>query len=75
MTSIAAWLLTVCGVGLVGIGGFFVVARPPLLPEEARFMRSTSEEISGAIPGLNSWLRRVSWVLGGYIATTGVRVL
>jgi len=42
MTSIAAWLLTVCGIGLVGIGGFFVVAHPPLLPEDARFMGSAT---------------------------------
>lgn len=75
MTSFAAWLLSVCGIGLVGIGGFFVVARPPLLPEDARFMGSTTEEISGAIPGLDSWLRRVFWVLGGYVAMTGLLVL
>lgn len=75
MTVIAAWLLTICGVSLVGIGGFFVVARPPLLPEDARFMGSTTEMISDAAPGLSSWLRRVFWVLGGYIATTGVLVL
>ena len=34
-------------------------------------MGSTSEEISGAIPGLNSWLRLVFWVLGGRVAATG----
>jgi len=72
MTSIAAWLLTVCGISLAGIGVFFVVARPPLLPEDARFMRSTTEEILGAVPRLGSWLRHVFWVLGGYIATTGL---
>jgi len=74
MTSIAAWLLTICGISLVGIGGFFVMGRPALLPEDARFMRSTTEQISGAVPGLGSWLRRVFWVLGGYIATTGLLV-
>jgi hypothetical protein len=75
MTSIAAWLLTVCGISLVGIGGFFVMGRPPLLPEDARFMNSTTQEISGAVPRLGSWLRHVFWVLGGYIATTGLLVL
>jgi len=75
MTSIASWLLTVCGISLVGIGGFFVVGRPPLLPEDARFMSSTTEEISDAVPGLGSWLRHVFWVLGGYVATTGLLVL
>lgn len=75
MTSIAAWLLTLCGISLVGMGGFFVVGRPPLLPEDARFMSSTTADIYGAVPGLGSWLRHVFWVLGGYIATTGFLVL
>jgi hypothetical protein len=75
MTSIAAWLLTICGISLVGIGGFFVLARPALLPEDARFMNSTTGEISDAVPGLGRWLRRVFWVLGGYVATTGFLVL
>ena len=72
MTSIAAWLLTVCGISLVGIGGFFVVARPPLLPEDAEFMGSTADDITAAVPGLGTWLRHVFWVLGGYAATTGL---
>lgn len=75
MTSLSAWLLTFCGVSLVGIGGFFIAARPPLLPEDARFIGSTPQEISGAVPGLGNWLRHVFWVLGGYIATTGIFVL
>lgn len=75
MTTIAAWLLTFCGISLVGIGGFFILARPPLLPEDARFMGSTTEEILASLPRLSSWLRHVFWVLGGYIATTGVLVL
>ncbi|WP_404380343.1 hypothetical protein LL946_10365 [Knoellia locipacati] len=75
MTSIAAWLLTICGISLVGIGGFFVLARPALLPEDARFMNSTRREISDAVPGLGRWLRRVFWVLGGYVAATGFLVL
>lgn len=75
MVSLSAWLLTFCGIGLVGIGGFFIAGRPPLLPEDARFISSTPEEISGAVPGLGNWLRHVFWVLGGYVATTGVFVL
>jgi len=73
--SLAAWILTGCGVGLVLIGVFFLAARPPLLPEDARFMGSTVEHILDAVPDLSMWLRRVFWVLGGYIATTGVLVV
>ena len=75
MSSVAAWLLTACGVALIFIGGFFLAARPPLLPENARFMNSTIEQIVVAVPALTTWLRRVFWVLGGYVATTGVLVV
>lgn len=75
MTSVAAWLLTACGVTLVLVGGFFIAGRPPLLPEDARFMGSTAEHIVDAVPALPRWLQRVFWVLGGYIATTGVLVV
>ena len=75
MASVATWLMTACGFALVLIGGFFLAARPPLLPEEARFIGSTVEHIADALPALGAWLRRVFWVLGGYIATTGVLVV
>lgn len=59
MTSVAAWLLTACGGALVLIGSFFLTVRPPLLPEDARFMGSTAEQVVDAVPGLTRWLRRV----------------
>jgi hypothetical protein len=74
VTSVAAWILAACGAALVITGVFFLGARPPLLPEDARFMGSTVEHILGAVPALSIWLRRVFWVLGGYIAATGVLV-
>jgi len=51
-------------VAMVLIGAFFVAARPPLLPEDARYMRTTVGAIVGAVPELSSWLRLVFWVLG-----------
>lgn len=75
MTSVAVWLLTACGVALVLIGGFFLMARPPLLPEDARYMGSTVEHLVDVVPALSRWLRRVFWVLGGYIITTGLLVV
>jgi len=75
MRSVAVWLLTACGVALVLIGGFFLTARPPMLPEDARYMGSTVEHLVDVVPALSRWLRRVFWVLGGYIITTGVLVV
>jgi hypothetical protein len=74
VTSLAAGILTGCGTALVLIGTFFLVARPPLLAEDARFMGSTVEHLADAVPALTRWLRRVFWVIGGYIATTGLLV-
>ncbi|MBA4115669.1 MAG: hypothetical protein H0X71_04380 [Rubrobacter sp.] len=74
MTTVAAWLLTLCGLVLVGIGGYFVLARPALLPEDARFMGAAPAALLKAAPGLSRWLKHVFWVMGGYIASTGVLV-
>jgi RsiW-degrading membrane proteinase PrsW (M82 family) len=38
-------------------------------------MGVTREHIDEAVPALARWLRRVFWVLGGYIATTGLVVM
>jgi hypothetical protein len=70
----AAWMLTLSGLALVGMGGYFVFARPALLPEDTRFMDTTLEELLKAAPGLSRWLKRVFWVMGGFIASTGVLV-
>lgn len=75
MISVAVWVLTGCGVALVLVGVFFLVVRPPLLPEDARYMGSTVEDLAVLVPGLSRWLRRVFWVMGGYIIATGVLVM
>jgi hypothetical protein len=56
------------------MGGYFAV-RPALLPEDARFMGTTPSALLEAAPGLSRWLKRVFWVMGGYIAATGVLVV
>lgn len=71
---LAAWLLTFCGVALVGIGAYFVFARPAVLPEDFRFIGTTQPDLNAAVPGLARWLKRVFSVMGGYIASTGVLV-
>jgi hypothetical protein len=74
VTAVAAWILTLSGAALIGMGGYFV-ARPALLPEDARFMGTTPSALLEAAPGLSRWLKRVFWVMGGYIASTGVLVV
>ena len=54
------------------LGLYFVFLRPPLLPEDPRFMGTTLEEVQASAPGLQIWLRRVFWVMGGYMFSTGL---
>ena len=65
-------MLTACGVWFVGLGLYFIVLRPPLLPEDPRFMGTTLEQIRISVPGLEAWLRKVFTVMGGFIAGAGV---
>ena len=71
----ATWMLAGCGVWLVALGLYFIVLRPPLLPEDTRFMGSSLEQVRAALPGLEGWLQRVFTVMGGFIAGTGVLTL
>ena len=65
-------MVVACGAWLVGLGFYFVVLRPPLLPEDVRFMGIATEQARAALPGLESWLSKVFIVLGGFIAGAGV---
>lgn len=71
----AAAILALGGVILMGMGAYFVFVRPPLLPEDLRYMGASLAEIQAAAPGLFQWLQKVFWVMGGYIFTTGLLTL
>lgn len=64
--------LALGGVILMGMGMYFGFFRPPLLPEDARFIGASLTLIQNAIPGLQPWLVRVFGVLGGFIFATGL---
>lgn len=68
------WLIRACAIWLVGLGVYFIVVRPSLLPEDARFMGATQEQIAALLPGLQSWLQHVFTVMGGFMTGTGVLV-
>ena len=56
----------------MGMGAYFALLRPPLLPEDARYVGAPLAQIQGAIPGFLSWASRVFAVLGGYMFATGL---
>ena len=70
--QVSAGMLIACGVWLVGLGLYFIVLRPPLLPEDPRFMGTTLAQIRTAVPGLERWLQKVFTVMGGFMASAGV---
>ena len=69
---IASVVLALGGVILMGMGLYFGFLRPPLLPEDLRFMGASLTQIQTTLPGLELWLVRVFRVLGGYMFATGL---
>ena len=70
--SLSSILIAPSGILLVGVGFYFLFLRPPLLPEDIRFMSLTPSELQLVGSRLASWLTYVFRVMGGYIAATGV---
>ena len=68
-------VLTLGGFLLILLGIYFILLRPPLLPEDPRYIGSTLSEINKNTPGLSTWLQKVFWVMGGYIFTTGLLII
>ena len=67
--------LALGGISLVGMGCYFLLLRPPLLAEDARYMGTSLPALQAAVPELGPWLQKVFWVLGGYMAATGALTL
>lgn len=69
---ISTFLFITCGIWLIGLGLYFIFLRPPLLPEDLRYMETTIGDIQSAIPGLERWTNRVFTVMGGFMMGSGV---
>jgi hypothetical protein len=68
-------VLALCGSILMGMGLYFVFLRPPLLPEDLRFLGISLSTIWMMAPLLLVWLRRVFWVMGAFLFTCGLLTL
>ena len=68
----SATALALGGAILVALGLYFIFLRPPMLPEDPRFMGTTLAQVLATMPGLPVWLRRVFWVMGGFMVATGL---
>ena len=67
----AAALIGACAAYQLMLGAYFVAFRPPLLPEDLRFLGATAERLIGDLPRLERWLGLVFVVLGGQMAALG----
>jgi len=65
-------VLILAGIILVGVGLYFILLRPPLLPEDVRYMDLPLAQLDILRPRLELWLTHVFRVMGGYILATGV---
>ncbi|HEY3179570.1 MAG TPA: hypothetical protein VGL25_11885 [Casimicrobiaceae bacterium] len=48
----SSMVLALVGVVLMGLGLYFVLLRPPLLPEDLRYMGTSLAEVQTHVPGL-----------------------
>jgi hypothetical protein len=65
-------VLILAGVALIGVGLYFIFLRPPLLPEDLRYLALPAAQLDIVRPRLSVWLTHVFTVLGGYAVATGV---
>lgn len=70
--TISSILLAAAGSTLVIMGLYFILVRPPLLPEDVRYMALPVAHIDAVKPALEPWLSHVFQVMGGYVLATGV---
>ena len=70
--TLSSILLALAGTTLVIAGLYFVLLRPPLLPEDVRYMGLSSAEVDAVRPRLEAWLTQVFRVMGGFVIATGV---
>ena len=64
--------LALGGFILIGLGLYFIFLRPPLLPEDLRYIGASLTQVQNTLPELQIWLSRVFGVLGGYMIATGL---
>ena len=69
---LSSLVLATAGVALVGTGFYFILLRPPLLPEDLRYMGQTAAQFDTVRPRLEAWLTLVFRVMGGHVLATGV---
>jgi hypothetical protein len=74
-TPVFELIFIVCGIWLIGLGLYFAILRPALLPEDLRYIGASVQDIQATTPGIVGWLHRVFTVMGGFIMGAGVLLI
>lgn len=69
---LSALILALARILLDGMGLYFIFVRPPLLPEDMRYIGLPAAQLEIVRLNLEAWLRQVFLVLGGYVLATGI---
>lgn len=75
LLRVSRWLFVANGIWLIALGGYFMLMRPALLPEDLRYLGSSAIQVQTLLPQLAPWLRNVFTVMGGFMAGCGVLVI
>jgi hypothetical protein len=70
--SLSSILLLLFGIYLLFMGSYFLLLRPPLLPEDLRYMGASQAQLEMAAPRLTAWLTQVFRVMGGFVSASGI---
>ena len=57
---------------LMGMGAYFAFLRPPMLPEDLKYIGVSLAQMQSGMPRMLPWLSRVFAVLGGYMFAVGL---
>jgi hypothetical protein len=68
----SSMVLALWGLIVIGMGLYFALLRPAVLPEDARYMGTEISELRTAISVLLDWLKKVFWVMSGHILAVGL---
>lgn len=69
---LSAITLALGGALVTALGVYAVLFRPPLLPEDLRYLDRSRAQLETLAPALTAWLRHVFWVMGGFMFATGL---
>jgi hypothetical protein len=64
--TLSSIVLAAARVTLIGTGLYFMLLRPPLLPEDIHYMGLSAAQMDAVRPQHESWLAHVFQVMGGY---------